>query len=356
MSIRIPISMITNPYYLISFFFLIFLVVSSEEVIASKIDEHFDDGSAETRCSRHGPSIRFPFSLNSRRNIGSGYHGFELSCTNQRDTVLQLPHGGGFLVTEINYMRQEIRVSDPDGCIVRRLLHLNLSSSPFSQIKDGSYYYDSNLLTIFNCSTTNNDILHVAQDYSAVPINCLNVRGYRVFAVQGTLDSVPLTSCTAVETTILPIPPPKDRYFFREEDLNSQSSQTRLNWSLPRCSHCEAHGQRCRLKERSIGSPDKDLNETECFFVPNTHARERDYEKIAKKLSIVGLWCIQWYPVDRPSISSVIQMLEGETENLTIPPNPFASTTTLEKNTGNIRERPRDYHALSIISEHDELE
>ncbi|KAK9103840.1 hypothetical protein Sjap_021094 [Stephania japonica] len=339
MSIRIPISMITNPYYLISFFFLIFLVVSSEEVIASKIDEHFDDGSAETRCSRHGPSIRFPFSLNSRRNIGSG-------------------------------------VSDPDGCIVRRLLHLNLSSSPFSQIKDGSYYYDSNLLTIFNCSTTNNDILHVAQDYSAVPINCLNVRGYRVFAVQGTLDSVPLTSCTAVETTILPIPPPKDRYFFREEDLNSQSSQTRLNWSLPRCSHCEAHGQRCRLKERSIGSPDKDLNETECFFVPNTHARERrlikrvvpaehleikvesegDDEKIAKKLSIVGLWCIQWYPVDRPSISSVIQMLEGETENLTIPPNPFASTTTPEKNTGNIRERPRDYHALSIISEHDELE
>ncbi|KAK9147293.1 hypothetical protein Scep_006050 [Stephania cephalantha] len=79
-------------------------------------------------------------------------------------------------------------------------------------------------------------------------------------------------------------------------------------------------------------------------------------EKIAKKLSIVGLWCVQWYPVDRPSISSVVQMLEGETENLTIPPNPFASTTTPEKNMRNIQERPRDHHALSIISEHDELE
>ncbi|KAK9143967.1 hypothetical protein Syun_013367 [Stephania yunnanensis] len=79
-------------------------------------------------------------------------------------------------------------------------------------------------------------------------------------------------------------------------------------------------------------------------------------EMIAKKLSIVGLWCVQWYPVDRPSISGVVQMLEGETENLTIPPNPFASTTTPEKNTRNIQERPRDHHALSIISEHDELE
>ncbi|XP_075648572.1 rust resistance kinase Lr10-like [Castanea sativa] len=48
--------------------------------------------------------------------------------------------------------------------------------------------------------------------------------------------------------------------------------------------------------------------------------------KIAKKLAIVGLWCIQWHPVDRPSMKVVIQMLEGEGDILTMPPNPFAST------------------------------
>ncbi|GLT64187.1 hypothetical protein SLA2020_366950 [Shorea laevis] len=32
--------------------------------------------------------------------------------------------------------------------------------------------------------------------------------------------------------------------------------------------------------------------------------------KIAKKLAIVGLWCIQWHPMDRPSIKDVVQMLE----------------------------------------------
>ncbi|XP_022723715.1 rust resistance kinase Lr10-like [Durio zibethinus] len=46
---------------------------------------------------------------------------------------------------------------------------------------------------------------------------------------------------------------------------------------------------------------------------------------IAKKLTIVGLWCIQWYPVDRPPMKAVVQMLEGESNVLTLPPNPFAS-------------------------------
>nr|POF19866.1 leaf rust 10 disease-resistance locus receptor-like protein kinase-like 2.1 [Quercus suber] len=48
--------------------------------------------------------------------------------------------------------------------------------------------------------------------------------------------------------------------------------------------------------------------------------------KIAKKLAIVGLWCIQWHPVDHPSMKVVVQMLEGEGDKLTMPPNPFAST------------------------------
>ena len=59
---------------------------------------------------------------------------------------------------------------------------------------------------------------------------------------------------------------------------------------------------------------------------------EGDVE-IAKKLAIVGLSCIQWCPVDRPSMKIVVQMLEGEGDKLTMPPNPFASTvpTNLSK-------------------------
>ncbi|XP_050385664.1 rust resistance kinase Lr10-like [Argentina anserina] len=54
------------------------------------------------------------------------------------------------------------------------------------------------------------------------------------------------------------------------------------------------------------------------------HVGEEGDAKIAKRLAIVGLWCIQWHPVDRPSMKGVVQMLEGG-ETLTMPPNPFAS-------------------------------
>ncbi|XP_052119359.1 rust resistance kinase Lr10-like [Arachis duranensis] len=47
--------------------------------------------------------------------------------------------------------------------------------------------------------------------------------------------------------------------------------------------------------------------------------------RIAKKLAIVGVWCIQWHPVQRPSMKSVVQMLEGEESKLKVPPNPFES-------------------------------
>ncbi|KAK9919378.1 hypothetical protein M0R45_027973 [Rubus argutus] len=46
-------------------------------------------------------------------------------------------------------------------------------------------------------------------------------------------------------------------------------------------------------------------------------------EKIAKKMIMVALWCIQLMPVDRPSMTKVLEMLEGEDEVLRMPPKPF---------------------------------
>ncbi|KAL3499685.1 hypothetical protein ACH5RR_038778 [Cinchona calisaya] len=53
---------------------------------------------------------------------------------------------------------------------------------------------------------------------------------------------------------------------------------------------------------------------------------------IARKLMVVGLWCIQWYPVDRPSMKVVIQMLEAE-KIPSMPRNPFGS----ENETGAVK-------------------
>lgn len=51
-----------------------------------------------------------------------------------------------------------------------------------------------------------------------------------------------------------------------------------------------------------------------------------DDEEIAKKLMIVALWCIQMRPTDRPSMSKVIEMLEGSIDDLQMPPKPFLSS------------------------------
>ncbi|CAJ2674648.1 unnamed protein product [Trifolium pratense] len=46
-------------------------------------------------------------------------------------------------------------------------------------------------------------------------------------------------------------------------------------------------------------------------------------KKIVKKMIIVALWCIQLKPNDRPTMSKVVEMLEGDVESLEIPPKPL---------------------------------
>ncbi|KAG5574904.1 hypothetical protein H5410_055038 [Solanum commersonii] len=50
-----------------------------------------------------------------------------------------------------------------------------------------------------------------------------------------------------------------------------------------------------------------------------------DEKKIARKLCLIALWCIQTNPIQRPSMSKVVEMLEGEVEVLEVPPQPLQS-------------------------------
>ncbi|XP_042493308.1 rust resistance kinase Lr10-like isoform X2 [Macadamia integrifolia] len=56
---------------------------------------------------------------------------------------------------------------------------------------------------------------------------------------------------------------------------------------------------------------------------------ERDHggeEELVERMCLVGLWCIQHIPSNRPSMDRVIQMLEGTVE-IGIPPHPFPQLT-----------------------------
>ncbi|CAM0878914.1 unnamed protein product [Alopecurus aequalis] len=52
---------------------------------------------------------------------------------------------------------------------------------------------------------------------------------------------------------------------------------------------------------------------------------QEEKDKI-RQLTIVALWCIQWNPKNRPSMTKVVNMLTGRLQNLQIPPKPFVSS------------------------------
>ncbi|EYU34432.1 hypothetical protein MIMGU_mgv1a023385mg, partial [Erythranthe guttata] len=56
-----------------------------------------------------------------------------------------------------------------------------------------------------------------------------------------------------------------------------------------------------------------------------------DDDEVARKMFLIGFWCIQTTPSDRPSMSKVVEMLEGSIESIQVPPKPVLCTPTLGK-------------------------
>ena len=52
----------------------------------------------------------------------------------------------------------------------------------------------------------------------------------------------------------------------------------------------------------------------------------KEVEESVRKMIIVSLWCIQTDPLDQPSMSKVVHMLEGSLDFLQMSPKPFLSS------------------------------
>jgi hypothetical protein len=46
----------------------------------------------------------------------------------------------------------------------------------------------------------------------------------------------------------------------------------------------------------------------------------RENEGVAKKMSVIGIWCIQILPMHRPTIGKVLEMFERGLDELDMPP------------------------------------
>ncbi|CAA7017133.1 unnamed protein product [Microthlaspi erraticum] len=95
----------------------------------------------------------------------------------------------------------------------------------------------------------------------------------------------------------------------------------------------EMIGARNREKFENSGSnnssmyfPDwiyKDFERGEIMRIFGDEIAEEEEKNIAKKMVLVGLWCIQTNPSHRPTMVKVIEMLEGSVEAIQVPPKPI---------------------------------
>ncbi|KAJ8493593.1 hypothetical protein OPV22_015314 [Ensete ventricosum] len=421
-----------------------FLIISVLHVCSCIPDVQVEnDCSVAPRPGGGSVEVKFPFRLNDQP-ASCGFQGFEL-YNHGDSTMLKLPFDQPLAVDYISYSTQMLYVSDPDGCLFRRLLYLNLSASPFTLGDDEiGYYYNP-----INCSSEE-------WPYDFTQVSCLSdLPGHYYFAD----SSFPTQSLSSCETLT------KDQF-----QLSDDRQRLFLAWDEPDCRYCNGD---CRLNRKS--------NKTQCvpyqtyyddpyIYDKGSHARDvtiglcaagsvaiatitillvyrsiskmkkkkqnlavelflKEYKsmkptrysypelkkmtddfktilgqggygsvfqgklhngvpvavkvldnptvsgdeftneiaaigtntaadegenaaqiyfpewiynqlkqgeelrlvtgsvedaEIAKKLTMVALWCVQWRPVDRPSMKVAVQMLEGSLEMLPLPPNPFA--------------------------------
>ncbi|KAK8615401.1 hypothetical protein V6N13_016991 [Hibiscus sabdariffa] len=211
-------------------------------------------------CNRHGPPVRFPFWLQHRQSNHCGYpdSSFQLSCSENKQTLLHLPRSVKMVVQSIDYQKQEILLSHPDTCHYIQLLSLNLSASPFLFLDDisapGSREMEN--LTLFNCSSVGNHACPITARSSDYKYN------------------VNLINCSKW----VDIPGVPSGLAF-PDSFN-------LRWSKPMCIECEAQRGSCRLKNNG-STP----SQTECYDIPkpkrSSQAAAGVSTKITAKLKLI---------------------------------------------------------------------
>ncbi|KZV57678.1 hypothetical protein F511_03138 [Dorcoceras hygrometricum] len=199
----------------LSFAFLLFL------------ESHARNDCSAFICGNNQFEVRFPFRLVGQQPQNCGYPGFDLSCGSQgAKAVMTLPYSGDFWVRDVDYLMQEIKLYDPDGCLPRRLLSLNLSSSPFTSGYSKNY-------TILSCPPE-------FARYRFTVVDCLSTDNSLVLATSSMNLARTLNMCSTVGMYPIPVPWPDNGGL--TSDLNGD---LRLMWNVPNCLDCEAKGDVC---------------------------------------------------------------------------------------------------------------
>ncbi|XP_022922932.1 RING-H2 finger protein ATL22-like [Cucurbita moschata] len=183
-------------------------------------------------CNGDFQTIQFPFRIENQQPKSCGYPGFDLTCPSTGQPLLHLPSSGDFTVQYIDYENQEILVNDPNKCLPRKILSLELSGSPFHATNSEDF-------TFFNCSWSD----PIPSEFNLNPIYCLSGLSYAVFASPSSfVNEILSSSCVAMKTVSVPY-----SWSFSADLTND----LRLGWKKPNCRRCESQGGICGLAPNS---------------------------------------------------------------------------------------------------------
>ncbi|XP_021800895.1 rust resistance kinase Lr10-like [Prunus avium] len=182
----------------------------------------------ETRCGPGEPAIRFPFRLKGRQPIHCGFRGFDVSCTDDNQTILEMASSTKLRVYEIDYRSHAITGLPYDGCLPRELFNSN-GSYPFEFVRPA---------TLFSCppSTVRDKYcssMYVRGDLARLSPCHGNNSGNHNYAVLGDycyIDEMPLVSCIKVHD-----------YTSNPKYISERGI---LRWSIPSCEHCKGRNLR----------------------------------------------------------------------------------------------------------------
>lgn len=203
---------------------------------------HANNDCQPQYCGSNPLPIRFPFSLQGQQPPHCGLPDFVLTCSGQESRgpgipVLNLPDVGNFSVREINYLMQEIRLYDLNGCLPSKLINLS-RSSPSASLFAAAYAQNFTFLSCPRGSTR------------LATVECL---GNSTAEVVATSSEDLARSMSGNCSTMYTVPVPES---WSENNWLSSglSGDLRLTWSSPDCRWCESQGGVCGYDQNSSSS------------------------------------------------------------------------------------------------------
>ncbi|KAI3969763.1 hypothetical protein MKW92_038518 [Papaver armeniacum] len=155
------------PFFFFVFFHLVPCLIDSAEICPIQW------------CTKDEPTIRFPFTLKDHGSEVCDSPCYTLSCDEMNKTVLELPDSGKFFVRNLYDFLHKIEIYDPDDCLPKRILKLNLLGTAYHLGELGVSYHKYSFL---NCSSSIDIAPHtvIAVDVptaSIAPLNtsCLHI-------------------------------------------------------------------------------------------------------------------------------------------------------------------------------------